>query len=269
MDAYELMIKTNRFIIKDGKLTDGQKAGIVRRLLAAKSDKNTKERFYRGVKYPNNTDISGRRMYPEFFIPPYNNGKKLKTIFNQTPKTQLFSANMYELEIIRLLFMFAPGDLTVGEMTAKTLERLKTTCFGSMDDGKGECFDTSLVVLRFLAAVSNDTERIKSRINNYHAHAGDKTRPWFARWYFWLCLSELPSGTAEPEIMKYKDEMRNLLENKSCIMNSDHDKAVHPLLFYILRNCLCKFPEFSYIKERHLFVSEKDGRLYFETSKML
>jgi hypothetical protein len=46
-------------------------------------------------------------MSPEFFIPPYNDGKKLKTLYNQTPKTNIFSANNYELGILRLLPEYA------------------------------------------------------------------------------------------------------------------------------------------------------------------
>ena len=49
MTAYELMIKTNHHIIKDGELTDAQKANIVRQLLAARSDERTKQNFYKAV----------------------------------------------------------------------------------------------------------------------------------------------------------------------------------------------------------------------------
>ena len=80
----------------------------------------------------------------------------------QTPKTQIFSVNMYELEILRLLCILAPDNSEVKYMIDETVRRLKTTCFGFMDDGVGECFDTSLVVLRFIAAAAQDeTEWIK------------------------------------------------------------------------------------------------------------
>jgi hypothetical protein len=193
MSAYEIMIKTNHYLIKGGSLTDSQKDSIVYQLLSAQIKPEQAERFYNSVKLPNNVDSKGRRMYPIFYIPPYNDGVKLKTIFNQTPKTHIFSANMYELEIIRLLYLLAPKKTTVKRMADKTLERLKKTCFGNCDDGVGECFDTSLIVLRFLAAVvPNETDWIKSRIDNYNFHVEDRKRPWFAKWYYWLCLSELP-----------------------------------------------------------------------------
>lgn len=267
MTPHELMVMTNHHLIKGGELTKSKKANIVQQFLAAKSDERTKQRFYNGVKFPNNIDSGGRRMYPIFYIPPYNDGKKLKTIYNQTPKTHILSANMYELEIIRLLHLFEPDNPDVQNMVTKTLERLKTTCFGNEDDSVGECFDTSLIVLRFLAAVSSDTEWIQSRIDTYNNHIIEKKRPWYSRWYFWLCLSELPFEIARSEIEKYKGEMENWLKNKSCMMNSEHDKTVHPVLLCSLRNCLCRFSEYQYIKNRQPYISEKDGRLYFHMNE--
>lgn len=268
MTAYELMIKTNHYLIKRGKLTERQKADISDRLLSARSTPEQAARFYKGVRYPGNTDESGRRLYPAFYIPPYNNGNKFKTILNQTPKTHLFSANMFELEILRILHLFSPNDNDVKAMINETLKRLKTTCFGYRDDGLGECFDTSLVVLRFLsAAAPNETDWIKNRIGSYNRHAGEKKRPWFTEWYFWLCLSEMPFELAKPEIEKYKPVMLNWLCNKSCVMNSEHDKTIHPVIFSMLRNILAKYPEYETIKDREPYISEKDGRLHFDMTK--
>ncbi|MDE7300339.1 MAG: hypothetical protein K2N94_16190 [Lachnospiraceae bacterium] len=175
---------------------------------------------------------------------------------------------MYELEILRLLCIFAPENAEVNNMIAKTLERLKTTCFGYTDDGVGECFDTSLIVLRFLAAAApNETEWIRSRIDNYNRHCKDKKRPWFSQWYYWLCLSELPFDLAYPKIELYKDEMLNWLTNKSCVMNSESDKLIHPVILCILRNILAKYPEYAYIKTRQPYISDKDGRLHFNMSR--
>lgn len=262
--THELMIKVNHQLIKGEKLSDEQTCGIVKQLLSARSTDEQVRRYYAGVRFPDNPDKNGRGMYPVFYIPPYNNGKKLKTVLGQTPKTQILSANMYELEILRLLYIFAPESNEVRDMIAETLKRLRTTCFGYLDDGVGECFDTSLVVLRFLAAAArSDVEWIKSRMDNYNRHCGDKKRPWFSRWYYWLCLSELPLDIAHTEIQRDKDEMWEWLTNKSLVMNSENDKSIHPVLFCILRNILSKYPEYEYIKERQPYVSDKDGRLYF------
>ncbi|CAH1191832.1 hypothetical protein PAECIP111892_00760 [Paenibacillus auburnensis] len=268
MNAYNLMIQTNHYLIKNGSLTDSQKDNIVWQFFSAQTKPEQAKRFYQSVKFPNNIDSHGRQMYPVFFIPPYNDGVKLKTIFNQTPKTHIFSANMYELEIIRLLYLFAPNNPIVKEIVDKTLIRLRTTCFGNSDDGLGECFDTSLVVLRFLAlVVPNDIGWIKGRIDNYNCHAGDRKRPWFAKWYFWLCLSELPLEIAESEINKYKGEFMPWLTTKSAIMNSEHDKMIHPVLICMLRNLMSRYPEYAHIKERQPYISEEDGRLHFDITQ--
>jgi len=268
MTGYELMIKTNHYLIKGGVLTDTQRKNIAVQLFAQKCTSEAARRFYTGVKYPGNTDENGRQMYPLFFIPPYNGGEKHKTVFNQTPKTHIFSANMYELEILRLLWILtfentdSPLRNEVCDMVDSTLARLETTCFGYMDDVMGECFDTSLVVLRFLAAAAQGaTKWIQSRIDNYNIHAGDKKRPWFSKWYFWLCLSELPLEMARPQIDKNKGEILNWLKYKSCVMNSEHDKTIHPVLMCILRNIISKYPEYEHIKSRQPYISEKDGRL--------
>ncbi len=269
MNTYELMLKTNHQLIKGKTLTVDQKNKIVDELLNAASTDNKVLNFKIGVKAPEYSKSLGntsdtRVMYPLFYIPPYNNGKKLKTILNQTPKTQIFSANMYELEILRLLYLFAPKNEKVSYMVKETLSRLKTTCFGFKDDGLGECFDTSLVVLRFISTVCpEDRSWILSRIDNYNNYVNEKKRPWFSLWYFWLCLSEMPFDIAKPEIDKYKSEILNWLCNKSCVMNSEHDKTIHPVIICVLRNVISNYPEYKYIKNREPYINEKDGRLYF------
>ncbi len=204
MTAYELMIKTNRYLIQnpsEDALTGAQKRRIVSELLAARSTPEQRKRFYLGVKFPGNRDAHGMRMYPDFYIPPYNDGKKYRTVLGQLPKSHILSANMYELEILRLLHKFASDDYDVGAMTQATLERLYHTCFGNEDDGVGECFDTNLVVIRYLCETApHDLIRIQSRMNVYKRHRDEKKRTWHTEWYYRLCLSEAPYALAEAEI---------------------------------------------------------------------
>ena len=265
MTAYELMIKANHYLIQGGKLTEPQKENIARQLLAVKSAETEARRFYSGVRFPNNIDGEGRRMYPVYYIPPHNGGKKYRTIFGQMPKTQIFSANMYELEILRLLHLLRPELPEVEHMVTDTLARLRTTCFGFADDGVGECFDASLVVLRFLAAAAPGQHTwIESRIENFNRHYAEKKRTWYCLWYYWLCLSELPFQMIKQELDKYKPVMLNWLEYKSYVMNSEQDKRVHPVLVCMFRNNISRYPEYKYIRERSPYVSEKDGRLHFD-----
>lgn len=176
---------------------------------------------------------------------------------------------MYELEILRLLYILIPDNEQVIYMKNETLERLKTTCFGYLDDGVGECFDASLIVLRFLNTVAcNETEWIQSRIDNYNKHVNDKKRPRYCYWYYWLCLSEMPFEVGKYELDKNKELILDYLMNKSYIMNSIQDKMINPILLSILRNAITKYPEYYYIKDRQPYVNEKNGRLYFDMSKL-
>lgn len=265
MTTYKAMISINHRLIKGEVLSIEERESTINLMLSARSSPEKAHRFYQSVRFPNNIDTNGRRLYPIHYIPPYNENKKLKTVLNQTPKTHLFSANMYELEILRILFLLAPNNPDVQDMIKQTISRLKTTCFGNQDDGLGECFDTSLIVLRFISTVcSYDKEWILSRMKNYKHHKNDKKRAWFSEWYYWLCLSEMPFETAQPELIYYQDTMLNWLTNKSCVMNSDTDKIIHPVILCVLRNALCKFPDYFYIRDRKPFVCEKDGRLHFD-----
>lgn len=264
MTAYEIMVKANYKLIQEGSISENEKAVIVTELLAARSNPEQVIRFHTAINNFNLTNAGTDKMYPVFYIPPYNNGRKLKTILTQTPKTNILAANMYELEILRLLHILAPENDIVKAMIDETIKRLKTTCFGYQQCGKGECYDASLIVLRFICtAAPEDTAWIQSRIDNYYLHVNEKKRPWFASWYYWLCLSEMPSALAISEIDNYKDEMLNRLNNKSCVMNSIQDKIIHPVLLFIVRNNITRYPEYEYIKEREPFISDKDGRLYF------
>jgi len=180
-----------------------------------------------------------------------------------TLKTHILSANAYELEIIRLLHLLAPDNPIVQNMVHETLARLKTTCFGYRDCHHGECFHAALIVLRFLGAVSDDVQWMKKLIRLFNTYNGETVRHSGTVWYYWLCLSELPVAIAEPELEKNKDEWLARLQ-KSLVMNQENDKIHHPVLFCILRNCLSRLAEFTYMKNRKPYVNERDGRLYFD-----
>jgi len=234
MTAYELMVKTNHYLIQnpsEDALSPAQKRRIVTELLAARSTPEQRKRFYSGVKFPGNRDARGMRLYPDFFIPPYNGGQKYRTVLGQLPNTHILSANMYELEILRLLHKFAPDDYDVRAMTDATLDRLSHTCFGNEDDGVGECFDANLVVIRFLCeAAPHDLTRIKSRMDVYERHRDEKKRPWYPSWYYRLILTEAPYALAEPLIRNTPPDV------PSNLPVGETARTFRPVLLSILRN---------------------------------
>lgn len=252
MSVYRTAIETNYRLIKSGELSEPERAAIVSELLSAAEPAEPAE------------FTGGRELYPLFYIPP--EGVGLRSLMGQTPKTKIFAGNMYELEILRLLCLLAPEDPRVASMRGRTLRRLKSTCFGWEDDGVGECFDASLLVLRFLcAAAPEDRNWIKSRIANYNNHAGEKKRPWFSLWYFWLCLSEMPPELALPEIERRREELEKKLR-RSYVMNSPQDRALHPMLVCMLRNLMSRLPEYSRIRGLAPSIDPRDGRVFLDVA---
>ena len=135
MVAYELMINTNRHLIRGGELTVAQRATVARKLRANRATDGRRRTF-------------DAYAYPRFYIPPYNDGRKLQTIIPMSPKTNIVADNAYEFEILRLLHLFQPDDETA-RMIDETLGRLKNTCFGYKSCHYAECFEAGMMVLRF------------------------------------------------------------------------------------------------------------------------
>jgi len=230
MTAYELTVKTNHYLIKGGKLTDAHKASITRQLFEAQNGKKKKPRFIE----------EGGTMYPQFYIPPYNNGQKFQTVIPMSPKTHILAANSYELEIIRLLHMFAQRNEDVCHMVNTTLDRLRKTCFGYKSCYTGECFEAGIVTLRFISTVApTQTSWIKKQMNVFNNHYADKRRPGGVQQYYWLCLSEMPLDIARPEILKRKDDILNQLGRKSKVKDEDS----HLVITSAMQNALARLQQ--------------------------
>jgi len=246
MKAYELMIKTNHHIIRGGELTDAHKATIARQLCENRATNGRMRTF-------------DAYAYPRFYIPPYNNGKKLQTIIPMSPKTNIVADNAYEFEILRLLHLFRPDD-EVAHMIEVTLDRLKNTCFGYQSCHYADCFDAGMMVLRFLSfAVPDDWTWIKKQLDMYNDHFDDNRRHNGVQKYYWLILSDMPFDIARPEIMRQKEHIIDHLNRSYLIKTGNEDVAL-----CAMRNALACLPEYAYIKDRKPYVCDKTGRLRFD-----
>jgi len=244
MKAYELMIKTNRYLLRGGVLTDAHKAKIVRELRAGRVTDGRLRTF-------------DPYAYPKYYIPSYNNGKKLQTLIPISPKTNINADNAYEFEILRLLHMFDP-DGEVAEMIEGTLKRLKKTCFGYQSCHYAECFESGLNVLRFLTfAAPEDKDWMQKQITVYNDHYADSHHHSGVQKYYWYILSEMPFDIAEKELLRQKDLIADHL-NRSIKIKTENDD----IPIYAMRNALSRLPEYLYIKDRKPY--EEKGRLYFD-----
>ncbi|MDE7278107.1 MAG: hypothetical protein K2N26_00035, partial [Oscillospiraceae bacterium] len=151
MEKYKILMEINKKAIFAEEISDAEKEEAVSVLLNGICRKEDILKYKKRMKADPETD----NIYPDYYIPPYNGNKKLRLIQGYLPKTNILYANHYELEIIRLLFMFASENEKVNEMVESTLQRLKNTCFGNSCT-QGECVATGISVLRFLAAVRPD-----------------------------------------------------------------------------------------------------------------
>jgi hypothetical protein len=249
MAAYELMIKTNHYLIRGGELNDAQKLKIARQL---RENRKTDGRVRTFDAYA----------YPKFYIPPHNNGKKMQTVIPISPGTNIVADNAYEFEILRLLCMFEPYDELTGMIEA-TANRLKKTCFGYQSCHYAECFEAGLMVLRFLSfAVTQDRDWMQKQITMYNNHFADRRRHSGVQKYYWLILESLPLEIAEPEIWRQKEIILDQLSRSYKVKTGNED-----LLLCTMRNALARLPEYSYIKDRKPDVDEKTGRLHFNLSQ--
>lgn len=218
---YKAILLLNRRMAQGLYPAGAEREALVQLLLSARQ------------KGPVPSPSSGRQLWPQLFLLP--EGRRLKTVLGQATKTGLLSANMYELELLRLLVLLAPELPEVEEMRRFTLERLRHTCFGWEDDGDGECFDASLIVLRFLLAAAPLPEGegwIHSRIENYKRHRDDRSRTWHSRWYFWLCVSEMPPKLQRSEAYSIRQDIEPMLFTGPA--DCGRDKTLRPMLMAIL-----------------------------------
>lgn len=148
MTNYKILVEVNQKETAGEKITDKEKQKRVESLLFGIACKEDVKKYKLRMRVNPYTD----NIYPKYFIPPYNQNKKLPMLNGKMPKTHILYANYYELEILRVLYRFAPEDGIVQEMIRNTLQRLKNTCFAN-NCPQGECVAAGKVVLRFLQTV--------------------------------------------------------------------------------------------------------------------
>lgn len=269
MEKYQKLMELNRKQVMGEEITALEKENFVRLCKSEICSREKILRYKRSMKVNAETDC----MYPNFFIPPFNNNKKLRLVQGFLPKTHILYANHYELEILRLLVMFAPEDETVKRMVDNTQKRLKNTCFGKSCP-QGECKAAGISVLRFLASACPEDKLWIKRLTNFLGEiflslgAGQAaSRYGIPMSYLLMAFTDINNEDTR-ELIEQKDEwLLGLLRTGWITGRLSNGKisegdTYNLLGKYILRNAIGTLPGNEDIEKHAIYVNEEYERCY-------
>lgn len=212
-------------------------------------------------------------MYPDFYIPPYKDKKKLRLIQGYLPKTNILYANHFELEILRLLALFARTNYDVNKMVNQCILRLRRTCFGN-SCVKGECLATGISVLRFLDSTKTECDdwidKILVPLGSVFLSFGKgqaSIQQGIPLSYLLMALTDINNDECKSLIRKKKDWLLDLLRRGWITGQLSNGKisegdTYNLLGKYIIRNALGILPEYENISQHEIYTNAKDGRCY-------
>ena len=269
LEKYKILMELNRKDIFGEEITDSEKADAVSVLLNGISPKGDIQNYKKRMR----VSVETGDMYPDHYIPPYNGNKKLRLIQGFLPKTCILYANHYELEIIRLLFMFAPDNEKVDELVKTTLKRLKNTCFGNSCT-QGECRAAGISVLRFLAATqpqnSEWIDKLLTPLGDMFMAFGNgqaAAHSGIPITYLLMAFTDINSEKTKKYIAQKKDWLLSMLRKGWITGKLSNGKISEGDCYnlmgkYIIRNALGTLPEYKDIAKHEIYVSDRDGRCY-------
>ena len=269
MEKYKILMEINRKAVFAEEISDVEKEETVSVLLNGICCKEDILKYKRRMRVNTETD----NIYPDYYIPPYNGNKKLRLIQGYLPKTNILYANHYELEIIRLLFMFTPENEKVNELVEKTLQRLKNTCFGNSCT-KGECIAAGISVLRFLAVTQpNDLEWIDKLLNplgNMFLSFGSgqaATQKGIPLSYLLMAFTDINNEKTRDLIAQKKEWLLDMLRKGWITGKLSNGKisegdSYNLMGKYIIRNAIGTLPGYEDVSKYEIYVSGKDERCY-------
>lgn len=138
--------------------------------------------------------------------------KNFHTFNGYKPKTMLFYSNYCELELLRIAYLLHALDEEKKWIYDSTKQRIQSNCFGRFCS-KGECFETSIAVLRFVATVFPDeTEWIEMYIKNITETilSGNKKIPYQTTLYFAMTLCEIDTEASRNCLGMLAQSIQNL-----------------------------------------------------------
>jgi len=269
LETYRLLTELNRKEIYGEAVSDTEKEQAVSVFLGGVCSGEEIRNYKKRMRVQPDTDNT----YPDYFLPPRCGNKKLRLIQGYLPKTNILYANHYELEILRLLYRFAPENETVLQMVQNTRQRVDKTCFGN-SCMQGECFAAGISVLRFLAAVCpEDAERINRLLDPlgeaFLSFGGGQAavQQGIPLSYLLMAFTDLRNDKTEELIRQKKDWLLTLLGRGWITGTLSNGKVsegdTYNLLGkYILRNAIGILPECRDAASYEIYISDTDGRCY-------
>lgn len=269
MKNYQILMEINRKEVFAEEVSNAEKQEAVAAFLEGISREEDILRYKKRMRAGCDADV----LYPSYYIPPYNGGKKLRLIQGYLPKTNLLYANHYELEILRLLCFFAPENEIVNDMVESTLHRLKNTCFGN-SCSQGECMTAGVSVLRFLAAArphdSAWIDKLLIPLGNLFLSFGNgqaAVQKGIPTSYLLMAFTDVNNEKTRNLIAQKKEWLLNLLRRgwiTGKLLNGKISEGDTYNLMgkYIIRNALGTLPEYGDISKHEIYVNSEDGRCY-------
>jgi len=133
----------------------------------------------------------------------------IKTFNGYKPRTMIFLSNYCELELMRGMFLFDPYNYKLISSIDKTIERIKTTCFGRFCP-TGECINISMVCLRFISSVAfNEKKWINMYIEEIakEIKANPKRITLREKIYYFNILYEINNDKSKELLCDFHDEL--------------------------------------------------------------
>lgn len=267
MNQYQTLMELNKKAVFAENISNEEKEQAVSVFLDGIRLKGEIFKYKSRMRVNPETD----HMYPIYYIPPYHGNRKLRLIQGYLPKTNILYANHYELEIIRLLFLFAPENPKVQEMTENTLERLKQTCFGNSCT-QGECLAAGISVLRFLtAARPDDTEwidRLLNPLGNLFLSFGAgqaAVQKGIPLSYLLIAFTDINSEKTRNLIAQKKEWLLNLLRRGQITDRLSNGKISEGDIYnlmgkYIIRNAIGTLPGYEDLSRYQIYINPADAR---------
>lgn len=269
MENYKILTEFNKKEIFGEDISNSEKKEAVSVLLNGICEKETVWKYKKCMRVNPETDS----IYPNYYIPPYHGNKKLRLVQGFLPKTNILYANHYELEIIRLLFRYAPEHEKINEMADKVLFRLKSTCYGN-SCMQGECATTGISVLRLLSAVCPDdlewVDKLLSPLGDTFLSFGPgqaAIQKGLPLSYLLMAFTDINNEKTKALIAQKKEWLLNLLRRGWITgkpLNGKGSEADNYNLMgkYIIRNALGTLPEYENISEHEIYINSKNDRCY-------